>query len=64
MGYKERYEEWLSDPYFDEKTKEELKGLAGNEKEIEDRFYMDLEDTGNTVSSTIFAVSSAPEPTA
>lgn len=43
MGYKEAYEEWLSNPCFDEATKEELKAIAGNEKEIEDRFYKDLE---------------------
>lgn len=43
MGYKETYNEWLNDPYFDEKTKEELRGIAGDEKEIEDRFYRDLE---------------------
>ena len=43
MGYKENYESWLSQPYFDEATKQELRDIAGNEKEIEDRFYMDLE---------------------
>ena len=43
MGYKENYESWLNNPYFDEDTRNELKGIAGNEKEIEDRFYMDLE---------------------
>ncbi|MCR5107563.1 MAG: phospho-sugar mutase [Lachnospiraceae bacterium] len=43
MGYKELYESWLNDPYFDEKTKDELKAIEGNEKEIEDRFYKDLE---------------------
>lgn len=43
MSYKAVYEEWLSNPYFDDKTKEELKALAGNEKEIEDRFYRELE---------------------
>lgn len=43
MGYKEMYESWLANPYFDEATKAELKGIAGNEKEIEDRFYMELE---------------------
>lgn len=43
MNYKAVYEEWLSNPYFDDKTKEELKALAGNEKEIEDRFYRELE---------------------
>lgn len=43
MSYRELYEEWLSNPYFDDATKEELKGLEGNEKEIEDRFYTELE---------------------
>ena len=43
MGYKDAYESWLTNPYFDAETKEELKGIEGNEKEIEDRFYMDLE---------------------
>ena len=43
MGYKEMYEEWLNNPYFDDATKAELKAIEGNEKEIEDRFYMDLE---------------------
>ena len=43
MGYKEIYEEWLNNPYFDDATKAELKAIEGNEKEIEDCFYMDLE---------------------
>lgn len=43
MGYRENYEAWLNNPYFDETTREELKSIAGNEKEIEERFYMDLE---------------------
>lgn len=43
MSYKETYKEWLENPYFDEATKAELKGLEGNEKEIEDRFYTELE---------------------
>ncbi len=43
MSYKEQYNFWLQDDYFDEKTKEELKGIAENEKEIEDRFYKELE---------------------
>ncbi len=42
MEAKKLYEEWLADPYFDEKTKEELKAIAGDEKEIEERFYKDL----------------------
>lgn len=37
------YEFWLTDDYFDEETKQELKNLRGNEKEIEERFYKDLE---------------------
>ena len=43
MSYKEQYDFWLSDAYFDEATKEELKSIAGDEKEIEDRFYKELE---------------------
>ena len=43
MGYREMYESWLSNPYFDKDTKEELKSIANDDKEIEDRFYMDLE---------------------
>lgn len=43
MSYKEQYEFWCNDEYFDEATKTELKSIQGNEKEIEDRFYKDLE---------------------
>ncbi len=43
MGYKEMYQEWLNNPYFDEATKAELRSIAADEKEIEERFYMDLE---------------------
>lgn len=43
MEYKEMYNEWLDNPYFDEGTKEELRSIAADEKEIEERFYMDLE---------------------
>ena len=43
MGYMENYEQWLANPYFDAQTKAELESIKGNEKEIEDRFYMDLE---------------------
>jgi phosphoglucomutase len=39
----DRYQAWLSDPLIDEETKKELAALQGNEKEIEDRFYRDLE---------------------
>lgn len=43
MGYRENYEAWLNNPYFDEATREELRSISGDEKEIEERFYMDLE---------------------
>lgn len=43
MGYKESYNEWLNNPYFDEDTKKELQGIAQDEKEIEERFYKELE---------------------
>lgn len=43
MDYKAIYEAWLANPYFDEATKAELLSIKDNEKEIEDRFYMDLE---------------------
>ncbi len=43
MDYKVMYEQWLNNPYFDEETRTQLKAIAGDEKEIEDRFYMDLE---------------------
>ncbi|MCR4868950.1 MAG: phospho-sugar mutase [Lachnospiraceae bacterium] len=43
MGYKETYQQWLESDYFDQETKDELKKIAGDEKEVEDRFYMDLE---------------------
>lgn len=43
MNYKEQYQEWLSNPYFDEKTKAELKSIAEDENEIKERFYKELE---------------------
>ena len=43
MDYKEVYEQWLSNPYFDDATKEELKNIAEDDNEIKERFYMDLE---------------------
>ena len=43
MSYKDIYNEWLNNPYFDEATKAELQAIKDDEKEIEDRFYMDLE---------------------
>ena len=43
MSYRETYNNWVENCYFDEKTREELRNLKGNEKEIEDRFYKNLE---------------------
>jgi len=43
MIYKDVYKQWCTDDYFDNQTKEELKAIAGDEKEIEDRFYRQLE---------------------
>lgn len=42
MDYKIKYQQWLSDPCFDDETKNELRALT-DEKEIEERFYKDLE---------------------
>lgn len=41
--YKEQYNFWTTDAYFDASTKAELEAIRGDEKEIEDRFYRDLE---------------------
>ncbi len=43
MNARKIYKFWLTDSYFDEQTKEELRSIAGDEKEIEERFYRDLE---------------------
>ena len=43
MEYKQKYNEWLQNSFFDEETKEELRKIKDDEKEIEDRFYKDLE---------------------
>jgi len=37
------YDAWLNDVHIDEATKVELQQIAGNEREITDRFYKDLE---------------------
>lgn len=39
----EKVNSWLQDSSIDEATKEELRSLAGNPAELEDRFYRDLE---------------------
>ena len=43
MNYQEKYNFWLESDYFDEATKRELLAIREDEKEIEDRFYQDLE---------------------
>lgn len=43
MDYKKLYEEWLSNPYFDEETRAELKAIEQDENEIKERFYKELE---------------------
>ena len=43
MSYLEEYKKWCESPEFDEETKKELLAIKDNEKEIEDRFYKELE---------------------
>jgi len=43
MNFKESYNFWMTNDYFDKDTKAELSAIAGNDAEIEERFYRDLE---------------------
>jgi len=43
MEYLAKYNEWLTNPYFDEKTRKELEEIKGNESEIKERFFKELE---------------------
>ncbi len=43
MEYREAYEYWKTDYYFDDSTHAELEKISDNEEEIKDRFYRDLE---------------------
>ena len=43
MDFMQRYKKWLKDDYFDEETQKELEAIKDDEKEIEDRFYKNLE---------------------
>ena len=43
MHYMNIYNQWIEDNYFDEETKSELKSIADDEKEIQERFYKELE---------------------
>ena len=42
MSYRDTYDFWMTDEYFDDDTKKELAAIAGDDAEIEDRFYRDL----------------------
>lgn len=42
-SYLEKYNEWLNSDQFDEQTKAELRAIKDDKKEIEDRFYKELE---------------------
>ena len=41
--YRKAYEEWLTNPHFDEATRAELKAIESDENEIRERFYTELE---------------------
>lgn len=43
MSYKDIYQSWLDNPIFDDETKAELRNIASDDKEIQDRFYRELE---------------------
>lgn len=43
MNYRDEFNFWLEDSYFDESTKAELLAIRNDEKEVEDRFYKELE---------------------
>lgn len=43
MNYKEKYNEWCNNPAIDDETKKELLAISGDEEEIKDRFYRELE---------------------
>lgn len=43
MGYEEKYRAWCTLDYFDNATKKELLDISEDKREIEDRFYKDLE---------------------
>ena len=43
MDYREKYNQWVNDEYFDEATRSELKAIADDDKEIQERFYKELD---------------------
>ena len=42
MNYRDKYQAWLRDFANDQATISELQAIAGDEKEVEDRFYKNL----------------------
>ena len=55
MDYKEIYNQWLENPYFDEATKEELKAIKDDENEIKERFLIRAVKTGKKKSRDSFS---------
>ena len=43
MSYMEEFKFWLEDDYFDQATRDELTGIKDDPREIEERFYKELE---------------------
>jgi len=43
MSYLDVFKNWCENPYFDEKTRNELLSIKANKKDIEDRFYKELD---------------------
>lgn len=43
MNYREQYQVWLTNPYFDEETRRELQAIENNDNEVKERFYQELE---------------------
>jgi phosphoglucomutase len=43
VDYRERYRQWMESPVIDKATKDELAAIANDERELENRFYKDLE---------------------
>ena len=56
MDYKEIYESWLSNPYFDEDTKDELRAIAEDENEIKERFYIRIQGISFINTPWFFAI--------
>ncbi|MBQ9459644.1 MAG: phospho-sugar mutase, partial [Oscillospiraceae bacterium] len=54
MDYRKEYEKWLASPALSEDERAELKAIAGDEKEIENRFYGPLEFGTAGLRGTMF----------